>query len=259
MKTNFYINPSYSPLKEFIENIPDRFDDLGEPLHLGRNQVRLVTVNGIKLVIKYFKRITFANRIIYATLRKTKAQRAYEHSELLLSKGITSPMPVAYIDVYNKLLLQKSYYVCLYTEYEAVNEIFSRPIAESEAELKAFARFTYKLHKEGFFHGDYTLSNVLYKFDGEKYDFSLIDNNRMKFKKYTVKKSVKNLKRLKLTIEQMGVIGTEYAKVSQMDGYKVVMGMMFSRHLYISTVNLKLLVKKPLHRKKNTPKIPPLK
>jgi len=248
MNTDIHINPKYQSLQSFIEGIPDNFDNIGEAIHLGRNQVRIVEVDGIKLVIKYFKRITSANRIIYATLRKTKAQRSFENSNMLLTNGIGSPEPVAYIDTYNNNYLKKSYYICLYCDFKAIKTLFSSPLVESEEGLRAFARLTNKMHQAGIFHGDFNLSNVLYKFDGTTYEFSLIDNNRMNFKPFHIKAGLKNLRRMKLSAEQMGIIGTEYARVSNIDDYRVVAGMILFRYHYIYAENFKIWIKSPLRK-----------
>ncbi|MDD3033438.1 MAG: hypothetical protein PHT25_02470 [Bacteroidales bacterium] len=54
MKVDIHINPGYSNLRSFIETIPEKFDELGSAKHLGRNHIRIVEVDGVKLVIKYF-------------------------------------------------------------------------------------------------------------------------------------------------------------------------------------------------------------
>ncbi|MFA6335511.1 MAG: hypothetical protein WCX48_08155 [Bacteroidales bacterium] len=61
-------------------------------------------VEGFVLVVKYFKKITLANKFIYAHVRKSKARRAYEHSELLLSKGFTSPLLILDAKISNERL-----------------------------------------------------------------------------------------------------------------------------------------------------------
>ena len=121
MKVDIQINPAYSNLKNFIESIPENFDELGNAKHLGRNHIRIVEVDGKKLVIKYFKKITSANRLIYGNLRKSKAKRSYENSLKLLENGIGTPEPVGYIDVYNNHSLQKSFYVCLFSDYKDIS------------------------------------------------------------------------------------------------------------------------------------------
>ena len=80
MKKEIYINPAFKHLSAAINSISENFENKGELTHTGRNQVRVIDVNGFKMVAKYFKRITIANRYIYATIRKSKAQRSFENS-----------------------------------------------------------------------------------------------------------------------------------------------------------------------------------
>ncbi len=248
MKADIYINPKYSSLRNFIEKIPENFDDLGVATHLGRNHIRIAEVDETKLVIKYFKRITSVNRLIYGNLRKSKAKRSFENSLRLLENGIGTPEPVGFIDIYSRCSLQKSFYVCLYTDYKDIKELLSKPLSESEDGMRAFARLTSKMHHAGIYHGDYNLSNVLYNFDGNQYDFCLIDNNRMRFRSFSPRTGVKNLKRMKLSVEQMAIIGSEYANISHLDSNHVVIGMIFFREHFTSAANFKVSAKKFIKR-----------
>lgn len=243
MKTEIFVNPIFSYLTDFIEQTPEKFDCLGSEMHTGRNEVRLVDFDGLLLVVKYFKRITTVNRIFYATIRKSKAQRAYEHSKLLLNRGVTSPEPVAYINIYRYGILYQSYYVSLYTNYRPLRELLELPISESEEGLKAFARFTYQLHSAGILHDDYTIDNVLYQYDYKEYDFSLIDNNRMRFRRYSFARGIWNLERLKIPVERMGIIAAEYAREAKTSDIKTLNAMVFIRLLYLLKISHKKGIK----------------
>lgn len=246
MKTETFVHPSYSNLKDFISQIPDNFSSLGEEVYNGRNDVRFVEINGVVLAIKYFKRITLANRYIFATVRKSKARRAYEHSELLIQKGITSPQPVAYVNRYRYGMLHKSYYVSLYTDYSPLTRILQLPISEAEPILKTFARFIFRVHQAGAFHKDLTVSNVLYFHQDHQYDFSLIDTNRMIFQPYSFKRGMSNLDRLALPVETVGIIAAEYAHQANVSEVKVLNAMVFSTWHSQLIVLIKKLLKKPL-------------
>lgn len=246
MKTKIFINKKFSYLADFIRRLPDDFSDSGELIYIGRNDVRVINVNGLVLAVKYFKRLTLANRYIYATFRKPKAQRAYEHTNLLLEMGITSPENVAYINCYKYGMLHKSYYVSLYTDYQPFKNLTALPISENEEALKSFVRFTYKLHSNGVFHNDYNISNVLYSFTNNQYDFSLIDNNRMSFKKYTFRKGMKNLNRLLVPVDTMGIIAAEYAKEANVNDFKTLGFMVFIRWRQLARSSIKRWFKAPL-------------
>lgn len=229
MKVEIKVNPNYSHLSDFIGSIPHNFDQLGEVIFSGRNEIRGVHANELHITIKYFRRIFWANRIIFATIRKSKAQRSFENSNRLLANGIDTPVPIAYINTYRFGLLYKSYYICLFSDLKPIKELFALPIPLSENGLKAFARFSFKLHELGIFHNDFNLSNILYRQAGQEYTFSLIDNNRIKFSEYTTRKGLKNLRRLPLPADRVGIVGEEYAKAANTNNIWTLFAMILFR------------------------------
>ncbi|HET6559506.1 MAG TPA: lipopolysaccharide kinase InaA family protein [Prolixibacteraceae bacterium] len=247
MKTEIFVNPAFSHLTDFIQQIPDDFPHLGDEVYVGRNDVHLIRVHDYVLAIKYFKRLTLANRYIFSTFRKPKARRAYEYSCLLINKGITTPEPVAYINCYKYGMLYKDYYVSLYTSYSPILDFLKLPVTESEQALKALASFIYRVHQAGVFHQDLTTRNILYSFAGSKYDFSLIDNNRMRFYPYTFKRGMQNLSRLSLPVETIGIVAAEYARMAKVNDVKTLNAMVFARRRTQIRVALKQLIKMPLY------------
>lgn len=244
MKKEIYINPAFKHLSAAINSISENFENKGELTHTGRNQVRVIDVNGFKMVAKYFKRITIANRYIYATIRKSKAQRSFENSVYLLSRGINTPEPIAYINLYKFGMLYKCYYISVYTDFKPLTDIFEQTIPDSEDALKAFAKFTFKIHRSGVAHNDYTVNNILYTQENGKYKFSLIDNNRMTFRKYSYTRGIKDLERLKIPVDKMGIIAAEYAKQANVNDLRTLNAMVFYRITYIVELNIKKWIKK---------------
>ena len=241
-----YVNRKYLYLTDFVRQLPDKFADTGVCIYSGRNDVRIVEVNGLKLAVKFFRRITLANRYIYATFRKSKARRAFEHTDWLLEHGISSPEQVAYINCYKYGMLRKSYYVSLYTDYKPLRDLVGHPLFEIEEGLKAFARFTYKIHKAGVFHYDYSINNVLYAVVNNEYDFSLIDNNRMKNSVYSFRKGMRNLNRMAIPVEGMGIVAAEYARMSGANDLEILNAMALTRLLYLARITLKRWIKAPV-------------
>lgn len=242
MKTKIFVNHKYSFLTEFLEQIPEHYDSMGDIIHQGRNEIRLISERNFSMAIKYYKKISFANKLIYATIRKSKARRAYEHSCLLINYGISSPEPIAYINCYKYGILYKSFYISLFCNYPTIKELFNLPINKSEEALKAFARFTYQMHSKGILHKDYNVDNVLYSLSENKFDFSLIDNNRMRFYKYSYWKGVRNLERLNIPVDKMGIIATEYAREVNASDIETLHAMSFFRLGFL----LRLVIKKKL-------------
>ncbi len=240
MRKKIFITPSYYQLSDFLYLIPEKFDSLGKIVHDGRNQIRVVDIEGTTLVIKYFKRITLANKYIYAHFRKSKAQRAYEHSELFLSRQINSPQPVGYINCFAKGMLVKSYYVSLYTDYRPIGDLLALSLAESGEPLEAFGRFTYRLHKNELFHQDYNIGNILFKLVDNQYDFTLIDNNRLKVQPYTLERSLKSMCRLYLPAECLEVVAAGYAEAAGVDKTEIISSVSKYREQYMKAVAVKL-------------------
>ncbi len=241
---NIHVNPDYSHLTDFLYSIPENFDSWGSVVHSDRNEIREGYVNGIHLAIKSFKRITWVNRVIFATIRKTKARRSYEYSMSILQKGISTPCPVAYIDCYKNFHLDKSYYVSLFTDWKPVNELFSDPLPESMENLQQFAYFSYKLHKAGIYHNDFNLENILFMKSEDNLDFALIDNNRIRFGKYSGRKGLKNFNRFDLSVEKLAVIISTYSKAARINDLKAIGIMIISRARFIWEVSIKKYIKK---------------
>jgi len=113
MKTKVFVRDNYSDIKYLIESIPMEFDSMGELIFSGRNQVRVISNGGHELTVKSFKRPSFLNSFVYAHIRKSKAERSYCNSLKLQKEGFSSPDPVAFVNCYNGLRLQSSYYVSM--------------------------------------------------------------------------------------------------------------------------------------------------
>ncbi len=243
-KRVIHIHPGYLNLSESLEQIPKMFWSSGVQILDDRNILKIMELNGKPVIVKYYKRIVKANRYIYATIRKSKAQRAFENSARLLEKDINTPQPLAYINIFQKKMLYQSYYICDFSDCESLRKYLDQPIEDCKDGLEAFARFTCKLHEAGIIHKDYNLRNILYKRINGEFDFSLIDNNRIKFSNVKGLKALWNFRRLKLSIEKLSIIGAEYARSSGRDELKTVFWIILSQIIYQKRSELKLAVKK---------------
>jgi tRNA A-37 threonylcarbamoyl transferase component Bud32 len=246
MKTKVFVKDNYSDVKYLIERIPLEFDSMGELIFSGRNQVRIIRSGGYELTVKSFKKPSFLNAFVYANIRKSKAERSFWNSRKLQKEGFSSPDPVAFVNCYNGLLLKNSYYVSLYTNYNALESVLHRGLEANTNIIKAFARFAYRLHKRGIFHKDFNVTNVLFYCKDGVYDFSLIDNNRMGFGRYSLLKGLRNLRRLTLNSEYLGVIASEYATACGQEEIKVLNILSYMRLRFIYKVLFKLKLKKAL-------------
>ncbi len=210
-----------------ILTILSKFDLIKAVIKDDRNVVKVSNLNGIPVVIKYYKKIPWVNRLIYSFIRKTKAQRAYENAEILTHNGITTPLQVAFVDIYKFNILHKSYFISLYVNCKSTDQLFKQPLEKCKDALKSFARFTYKLHKLGIFHNDYSPGNVLYSVTADGFDFCLIDNNRIKFRSYSRQRAIRNLRRINLPLDKYAVFAMEYSQMEQSDAMDTVQRMLF--------------------------------
>ena len=216
---NLVINSEYNSLSNWIKEIPAFFSNQGETLFKARNELKIFDTDFGKIAVKSFQIPHIINRFAYSFLRLSKAERSYTYSLEIQKRGFETPDPIAYIELFKMGLLSKSYYVSTYTDYLLMkNFSFNKKLTEEDIEiLKAFARFTARLHEKEIYHPDYSNGNVLYKKEGENINFELIDLNRIKFKKVTKKMAYKAFHRLDMSIEMLEIVAREYALLRQMD------------------------------------------
>lgn len=209
-----YVNPDYNDVAEFMETLPERFDaGEGEVIYKGRNEIRLMKWGEHNLVVKSFTKPYIINRIAYGILRGSKAKRSYLNAQSFLSIGVGSPQPVAYMDVRDGILLDKSYYVSLMSPCPYVYEdLFSTQAEHCEVVCREIGRITAILHNNGFAHKDYGRRNILFKIqeDGKAY-LEIVDLNRMTIGKIGFRDGCQNFERLPATPQMQRWMAEEYA------------------------------------------------
>ncbi|MGO4910827.1 Kdo domain containing protein [Leeuwenhoekiella sp. W20_SRS_FM14] len=207
---------SLSQLEVFIE----QFDQEGQVLAAGnRNQIKIFDFEGRSITIKAFKIPNLVNKIAYKFFRKSKAQRSYEYAQALLSKGILTPHPLAYAIDDKGIFFGASYYFC---DYIAADLTYRKLIEEENYPnrteiLKAFTRFTYKMHEQGIHFLDHSPGNTLIVKKESGYDFYLVDLNRMEFGSLDFNTRMENFSRLTPKKEMIDIMATEYAQLGNYD------------------------------------------
>lgn len=250
MSRKIIIDPDYTHLEEYIRAIPERFNELGTVIHDDRNILRHHEIGNVRLVIKSFRRIYLPNRIRYTYFYPSKAQRAFDYARLLLDRGFLTPRPIAYIECTNNLLLTHSYFVSEHTDFEPLKLIGELPAGEQEELLEELSRFTHRLHQNHIYHGDYSIGNILFKKIGGRFEFSLVDNNRIKFGPVSFSRGVRTMGRLGLSAEQLVVFGKMYGQLWGIDEI-VVMERLFHHQKKMRTANSLKRTGKQLLRKVN--------
>ena len=191
------VHEEYAFLEDFIRELPLQFENEGVTLHNGRNCVKTFLVDGVRIVVKRFRRPNLFNRCVYAWFRKSKAERAYENALKLQRLDVDTPDPVGYVELHEWGLLTTCYLITAFTDYTPLKQLVAETKEDQSRIFEQFVRFTVRLHEQGVCHKDYNLSNVLYKkrVDGNV-DFMLIDINRMRFGRMTRRVCMANMRRL---------------------------------------------------------------
>lgn len=181
-----------------------------------RNTIKNFPYKDIVVTVKSFKVPLFINGIIYRFFRTSKAKRSYEYAKKLESCHIGTPKPIAFYENTSWFRLKDSYYICEYLKADYVfNQLFNVDIPDLESILQQFAHFCFQLHENGIEFLDHSPGNTLIKKVGDsKYDFYLIDLNRMRFHTdMPLDIRMKNMCRLTPNEYMIKVISYEYAKL----------------------------------------------
>lgn len=204
-------------LNEFVQSLPDQFDTLpdAEILHQGRNVVKMVEREGVRMVVKSYEHLSLVNRLLYGRVRRSKAVRAYRYAERLLAMGIDTPTPIAVVDIRRRGILSRSLFVSAYSDYESAAVINSYPAKTETLQplMDALAKFIFRLHDAGVLHKDLNITNILYRPTADEgYRFQLIDINRMNFKSHlSMSERIKNMRRLSCNPTAYAYILEQYA------------------------------------------------
>lgn len=210
------VSSTYENLKQFLESLPEIFEDNGETLKDDRNKIKVIEHNGLKLCIKSFNKVTTFNKYMYSWFRSSKAKRSFEIAQRLEKEGIDTPQPVAYVEVYSDWhILQKALYVSLYEEHEfEMTDVLKKNIYCQEKILNCFARYMATVvHPAGAWHNDLSPGNVLINSVGvDKWKYSFIDLNRLTFRRrISPHKGLVNLKKLSSDPVALAIMAEQYA------------------------------------------------
>ncbi len=213
------VHPDFVDIKAQILSCIDGFDKNGHLIYGGsRNRIKTFSIDGKTVNIKAFKKPNLLKKIIYTHFRPSKARRSFEYARKLRAYDIGTPQPIAYIENTDALGLSSSFYVCEHLQYDFLfRQLVSDPEwPDHELILRQFTQLCYRMHKHGIEFKDHSPGNTLIKkVDDEKYDFFLVDLNRMNFHKHmSLELRMANLKRLTPKLDMVSVIADEYAKLS---------------------------------------------
>jgi len=161
---------------------------------------------------------------VYRYFKKSKARRSFEFATRLLDLGIGTPQPIAYFENYDAIGLRDSYYVSEHLECDLTyRELVETDYPDAENILRQFTQFTFSMHEKGIEFLDHSPGNTLIvKKDEAKYEFYLVDLNRMKFHdQLSFESRMKNLSRITPKQDMIAIMSNEYAKLSGLDEQKI--------------------------------------
>ena len=206
--------------KDFIKNIKTYFDqEQNHTIYNKRNIIKIIEFENQKYVVKSFKKPHLLNQIVYRFLRDSKAKRSFENSMHLQSIGVNTPKPIGYIEFPTRLRFLESFYISAFFDFDfEIRDVFkNKEFEDRENILKKFIEFTYKLHKQGVYHIDYSPGNILIKKVDNQYVFSIIDVNRMKFLEFDNELRMKSLSKLTKDSNDNEFMARYYSKISKID------------------------------------------
>ena len=162
---------------------PFHFEDFREErvIKRGRNYVAIGDWLGRKVVVKQFRKATWANHLIYSFFRKTKAERSYENARLLLSNGFDTPEPLAWSVRKSCGFYLDSVYVCSFISGDTLKEAMEKADAKRRAELIAlYGKAMADMAQRGILLRDSNLGNFILQSDENGNErLALVDINRL--------------------------------------------------------------------------------
>ncbi len=211
--TNLVVSKGYD--KQEINALIDSFEEAGESIWKKRNTLKIFDLKGEEVIVKSFKIPHLVNRFAYRYLRKSKAQRSYEHAIILKDKGLLTPEPIGYKEEFNLIGLGSSQYISAKLNYDFdFNALYDPNFEDRDRILEKFTEFTFQLHEKGIHHLDHSRGNTLIVKRGkDQWDFYLIDLNRMRFESMDYQMRMDNFSRLGLTPDMIEIVSRTYAEL----------------------------------------------
>ena len=232
-----------------LDGFITEFDNTGKQYgDADRNTIKLFNLNDKLVNVKSFKTPNVFNQVVYRILRKSKAQRSFEYATRLMQMDIGTPNPIAYYEFATTLLFKRSFYLSEHLDCDLTYRELTIDLNYPDHEdiLRAFTRFTYKLHKNNINFLDHSPGNTLIRLNYGNYKFYLVDLNRMAFKPMNFVTRIKNFSRLTIHKSMVEVMSDEYAKCSSEDYNKIFQLMWQSTQIFQNKFHRKRRLKNNL-------------
>ncbi len=248
------LNPNYIKSEKAILQLVNDFFDEGNLIVQGsRNTIKSNFLDNETINIKFFEKPGFIKSIIYSFFRSTKAKRSFDYANYLINHNIQTPIPIAYIeDRSNVGLLGDSFYISQQIDYDfTIRELIHDPLFANRNEiLEEFTQFTFKMHEAKVNFLDHSPGNTLIVKKGNgRYDFFLIDLNRMKFEDLSIEKRMDNFKKMWLSKLMVKVVAKKYAELSNLSEEKLYKILLEKTTQFKRKITKKKFLKRKIGRK----------
>lgn len=253
LPTTISIAPAYSRLENDIVNIDAAFAAGENILYDVRNTIKKIELGGHLLAVKSFRPPKWPQSVIYGRWRTSKAERSFKNAQALIASGIPTPQPVAFTQTIHNGRLTRSYYICEYFEHDCS----MAPVLEKAAALEPredvlaateilmrFVDFSYRMHESGILHRDHNTGNTLLRSVNNEVLFSIIDINRMKFGKLSLRARLNNFVRLTDNTDLLKKMAQRYAHVADVDPLTCVRILLSKKQSHLRKLALKRRLKK---------------
>lgn len=201
-----------------LKNIAENFDKKGTAFFEGnRNLIKVFEYENKKINVKSFKTPNLFKKIIYKYFRESKAKRSFSNGNYLINQGFLTPIPYNYIEFFDFLGLTNSFYFCEHLEncFPLENAITNTDFPNRIQILKEYTTFLFNLHEKKIEFIDNSTGNTLIVNINGKYQFYLVDLNRLNYNKsLSIDNRMKNFGRLTLDSTVWEIIADQYARLN---------------------------------------------
>ena len=223
-------------LKQRILDDISEFEELGRVVYTGHN---LIKVFGPvpDLNIKRYCVPKWYNRIIYSFIRRPKGERAFYNAGRLVQCDIGTPTPLAFVMEKKCGLIGLSYLVTRqkygFQDLYCLGDDAAMSPARRQL-IREIAALGAKMHCAGILHKDFSPGNILWRQDArdDSVEFCLVDINRMRFGKVSVKKGAENFARLWGQPEMFRLLAEEYARLREANPVQTLKWMSDARNRF---------------------------
>ena len=171
----------------------------------------------------------------------------------MIDHHIQTPIPIAYVEERNSLgFLRDSFYICQQIEYDfTIRELIHDPLFPNRnIILEQFTEFTFKIHEARVNFLDHSPGNTLIIKNGnDRYDYFLIDLNRMKFEDLSIEKRMDNFKKMWLSKLMVKVVAKKYAELSNLSEEKLYKILLEKTTQFKRKITKKKFLKRKIGRK----------